>query len=90
MSGLLNFKCRTVQHTDTNKDLIHSGAERTHFFQIIVTFFFNIKIMLTPNQPAVNAILIPYIDYSITENYMASFLPYKRPEPLLKVLHHIY
>ena len=49
--------------------------------------------MLTPKQPVINAVLITYIDYSITENYigkMASFLPYTRPEPLLKVLHHIY
>jgi hypothetical protein len=48
--------------------------------------------MLTPKQPVINAVLITYIDYSITENYigkMASFLPYTRPEPLLKVLHHI-
>ena len=49
--------------------------------------------MLTPKQPVINAVLIIYIDYSITENYigkMASFLPYTRPEPLLKVLYHIY
>ena len=49
--------------------------------------------MLTPNQPVINAVLFTYIDYSITENYigkMASFLPYTRPEPPLKVLHHIY
>ena len=56
-------------------------------------FIFNIKkIMLTPKQPVLNAVLITYIDYSITENYigrMASFLPYTRPEPVLKVLHHI-
>ena len=51
------------------------------------------KIMSTPKQPVINAVLITYITYSITENYigkMASFLPYTRPEPLLKVLHHIY
>ena len=49
--------------------------------------------MLTPKQPVIYAVLITYIDYSNTENYiakMASFLPYIRPEPLLKVLHHIY
>ena len=49
--------------------------------------------MLTPKQPVINAVLITYIDYSITENYvgkMVSFLPYTCPEPLLKVLHHIY
>jgi len=49
--------------------------------------------MLAPKQPVINAVLIAYIDYSIKENYigkMASFLPYTRPEPLLKVLHHIY
>ena len=49
--------------------------------------------MLTPKQPVINAVLITYIDYSITESYigkMASFLPYTRPEPLLKVQHHIY
>jgi len=56
-------------------------------------FIFNIKIMLTPKRPVINAVLITYIDYSITENYigkMASFLPYTRTEPLLKVPHHIY
>ena len=49
--------------------------------------------MLTPKQPVINAALITYIDYLITENYirkMTSFLPYTRPEPLLKVLHHIF
>ena len=49
--------------------------------------------MLTPKQPVINAVLITYIDYSITENYigkMASFLPYTRPGPLLKILHQIY
>jgi len=66
-----------------------------HFFQIIVTFFIfqYKKIMLTPKQPVINAVLITYIGYSITENYigkMAPFLPYTRPEPVLKVLHHIY
>jgi len=49
--------------------------------------------MLTPKQPVINAVLITYIYYPITENYigeMASFLPYTCPEPLLKFLHHIY
>ena len=49
--------------------------------------------MSTPKQPVINTVLIIYIDYSITENYigkMASFLPCTRPEPLLKALHHIY
>ena len=49
--------------------------------------------MLTPKQPVINAVLITYIYYITTENYigkMASFLPYTRPEPLLKVLRHIY
>ena len=73
---------------------IPSGAKRTHVFQIIVTLFiFDIKIMLTPKQTVINAVLITYINYSITDNYigrMASFLLYTRPEPLLKVLHHIY
>ena len=48
--------------------------------------------MLTPKQPVINAVLITYIDYSITENYigkMASSLQYTRPDPLLKVLHRI-
>jgi len=51
------------------------------------------KLMLTQKQPVINAVLITYVDYSITENYirkMASFLLYTRPEPLLKFLHHIY
>ena len=49
--------------------------------------------MLTRKQPVINAVFITYIDYSVMENYirkMASFLPYTRPEPLLKVLHHIF
>ena len=49
--------------------------------------------MSTPKQPVINAVLFACITYSITDNYigkMASFLPYTRPEPLLKVLHHIY
>ena len=49
--------------------------------------------MSTPKQPVINEILFTYINYSITEKYigkMGSFLPYTRPEPLLKVLHHIY
>ena len=56
---------------DVKKD-IQCGAKRTHVFQIIVTLFiFNIKkIMSTPKQPIINAVLITYIDYSITENYI--------------------
>ena len=49
--------------------------------------------MSTPKQSVINEVLVTYIDYSITENYigkMASVLPYTRPESLLKVLHHIY
>jgi hypothetical protein len=49
--------------------------------------------MSKPKQPVINAVLITYIDYSFTENdigKIASFLPYTLPEPLLKVLHHIY
>ena len=37
--------------------------------------------MLTPKQPVINAVLITYIDYSITENYigkMASFRTHVR------------
>jgi len=84
-----------VLHPYTTAGNIHSGVKRTHFFlPIIVNFYFQYKnIMLTPKQPVINAVLITYIDYSITENYigkMASFLPYTSPEPLLKVLHHIY
>ena len=74
---------------------IHSGAKRKAFFSNNCNFFYfqYKKIMSTPKQPVINAVLITYIDYSITENYtgkMASFLPYTRPEPLLKVLDHIY
>jgi len=49
--------------------------------------------MLTAKQPVINAVFITYIDNFITENNVgrkASFLPYTRPGPLLKVLHHIY
>ena len=46
---------------------------------IVTSFLFNIKNMSTPKQPVINAVLITYINYSITENYigkMASpFLP---------------
>ena len=52
------------------------------------------KIPSTPKQLVINAVLINYINYWITENYIgkmaSSFLPYTRPEPRLKVLHHIY
>ena len=74
--------------------LIKGGAKITHVLQIIViSFFFQYKKLSTPKQPLINALLNTYIDYSITEHYigkMASYLPYARPEPLLKVLHHIY
>ena len=52
--------------------VIQGGAKRTHVFQIIVTLFiFSVKkIMSTPKQPVINAVLITYIDYSITENYI--------------------
>ena len=49
--------------------------------------------MLKPKQSLINAVLFTYIYYSITEIYIgkiASFLPYTRPDPLLKVLHHTY
>ena len=48
--------------------------------------------MLTPKQLVINAVFITYIHYSITENYIGNMasLSYTRPEPLLKVLHHIY
>ena len=40
------------------------------FFQIIVTLFiFNIKNYVNTKKPVINAVLITYIDYSITENY---------------------
>ena len=86
------FVIYTVHFLISNID---SGAKRTDFISNTCNFFYfqYKKIMLTPKQPAINAVLITYIDYSITENYigkMASFLPYTRPEPLLKVLHRIY
>ena len=31
--------------------------------------------MLTPKQPVINAVLITYIDYSITENYIGKMAP---------------
>jgi len=31
--------------------------------------------MLTPKQPVTNAVLITYIDYSITENYIGKWRP---------------
>ena len=76
-------------------NIIPGGAKRTHVFSNNCNFvyFQYKKIMSTPKQLVINAVLITYINYSITENYigkMASFLPYTRPEPLLTVLHHIY
>jgi hypothetical protein len=43
--------------------IVQCGAKRTHVFQIIVTLFiFNTKkIILTPKQPVINAVLITYI-----------------------------
>jgi len=75
---------------------MYTGAQKERiFFSNNCNFFYfqYKKNMLTPKQPVINAVLITYIDYSVTENYigkMASFLPYTHPEPLLKVLHHIY
>ena len=65
------FSTVNTQHIQ-KPDVIQGGAKRTHVFQIIVTLFiFNIKkIMSTPKQPVINAVLITYIDYSITENYI--------------------
>jgi len=74
---------------------MYTVAQKERIFSNNYNFFYfqYKKIMLIPKQPVINAVLLTYIDYSITENYigkMASFLPYTRPEPLLKVLHHIY
>ena len=77
------------QHNNTQwrkKNVFFTNNRNFFYFQYK-------KIMLTPKQPVINAVFITFIDYSVTENYMgkmASFLPYTRPEPLLKVLHHIY
>ena len=80
---------------DTHSSKLYTVAQNERIFSNNCNFFYfqYKKIMLTPKQPVINAVLITYIDYSITECYiekMASFLPYTRPEPLLKVLHHIY
>ena len=63
---------------------IYTVAQTERIFSNNCNFFYvqYKKIMLTPKQPVINAVLITYIDYSITENYigkMASFLPYTRP-----------
>jgi len=57
----------------TRTYIVQCGAKRTHVIQIIITLFiFNIKkIMSPPKQPVINAVLITYIDYSFTENYIA-------------------
>jgi len=78
--------CVTVLYRVTQKERVFSNNCNFVYFQYK-------RIMLTPKQPVINAVLITYIDYSITENYigkMASFLPYTCPETLLKVLHHNY
>ena len=93
--------CRVTVSTEQSSSaghefrLVPGGAKRTHVFSNNCNFvyFQYKKIMSAPEQPVINTILITYINYSITENYigkMASFLPYTRPQPLLKVLHHIY
>jgi len=58
---------------------IQGGAKGMHDFSNNCNFvyFQYKKIMSTPKQPVINAVLITYIDYSITENYigkMASLL----------------
>ena len=83
---------------DINSVRQHNNTQwrkKNAFFTNNCNFFYfqYKKIMLTPKQPVINAVLITYIDYSIMENYigkMASFLSYTGPEPLLKVLHFIY
>ena len=84
----------STRKTEEKLDGRYTVAQKERIFSNNCNFFiFNIKNMLTPKQPVINAVLITYIDYSITENFigkMESFLPYTRPEPLLKVLHHIY
>jgi len=81
---------------DGSYKILYTVAQKECIFFSNNCNFFNFqykKIMLTPKQPVINAVLITYIDYSITENYigkMESFLPYTCPEPLLNILHHIY
>ena len=92
MTLAILFHFLGAQHVS---DINTQWRKRKHFFSNNGNFlnFQYKKIMLTPKQPVINSVLITYIDYSITENYigkMASFLPCTRPEPLLKVLHHIY
>ena len=36
--------------------------------------------MLTPKQPVINAVLITYIDYSITENYIGKMASGASPQ----------
>jgi len=47
-------------------------AQKESIFSNNYNFFYfqYKKIMLTPKQSVINAVLITYIDYSITENYI--------------------
>ena len=76
----LNCYCATFEFSNNVLQDIPGGAKSKHVFQIILTLFiFSIKKVATQKQPVINAVLISYINYSITENYigkMASFLPY--------------
>jgi len=80
--------------TSETLEISTQWRKKNAFFSNNCNFFiFNIKNYINTKKPVINAVLITYIDYSITENYigkMAPFLPYTRPEPLFKILHHNY
>jgi len=44
--------------------------ERMFFSNSCNFVYFQYKKMSTPKQPVINAVLITYIDYSVTENYI--------------------
>jgi len=51
--------------------ILYRVAQKERNFSNKCNFvIFNIKKLLTPKHPVINAVLITYIDYSITENYI--------------------
>jgi len=65
---------KNFMHLNGEQDLIgHTGWRKKNacFSNNCNFVYFQYKIIMsTPKQPVLNAVLITYIDYSITENYI--------------------
>jgi len=80
---VMQYAERKRSRQQKKQDLNTVWRKKNAFFSNNCTFvyFQYKKIMLTPKQPEINAVLITYTDYSITENYigkMASFRTHVR------------